>query len=59
MSVKFELSDREIEILRAAHTGLSNREIGEKLGLKMQTVKNNLTRIYEKLGVKGRAEILR
>lgn len=48
------LSAREIEVLRLAAEGRSNREIGELLFLSENTVKNHLSRINEKLGVRSR-----
>jgi DNA-binding NarL/FixJ family response regulator len=50
------LTEREREIVDALVAGLDNREIGEKLHLSEKTVKNNLTRIYEKLKVKNRTQ---
>lgn len=48
------LSAREIEILRLAAEGRSNREIAEVLFLSENTVKNHLARVNEKLGVRTR-----
>jgi RNA polymerase sigma factor (sigma-70 family) len=43
------LTDREEQVLRLVAAGLSNRQIAERLGLRPQTVKNHLRRIFEKL----------
>jgi len=48
------LTAREIEVLRLAADGRSNREIGEALFLSENTVKNHLSRVNEKLGVRSR-----
>lgn len=48
------LSDRESEILELLASGLSNRDIGEKVFLSEHTVRNHLQRIYRKLGVHTR-----
>jgi DNA-binding CsgD family transcriptional regulator len=45
------LSRREEEIARLVATGLSNRDVSNKLGLSPHTVKNCLSRIFEKLGI--------
>lgn len=51
-----DLSAREREILDFLSQGLSNKEIGAKLGLSQFTVKNHLARIFEKLHVRCRTE---
>ncbi|MBN2982391.1 response regulator transcription factor [Cohnella algarum] len=50
------LSPREIEVLELIANGLSNREIGEKLFLALDTVKGHNRRIFEKLQVQRRTE---
>jgi LuxR family maltose regulon positive regulatory protein len=50
------LSQRELEVLRLISQGLSNREIGERLVLALDTVKGHNRRIYEKLQVERRTE---
>lgn len=52
------LSRREDEIARLVATGLSNLEVSEKLGLSPHTVKNYLFRIFEKLGISTRIELV-
>lgn len=52
------LSRREDEIARHVATGLSNLEVSEKLGLSPHTVKNYLFRIFEKLGISTRIELV-
>jgi DNA-binding NarL/FixJ family response regulator len=51
-----ELSDREREILAAIIDGHSNAEIGSSLFVSEKTVRNSLTRIFEKLGVRTRTQ---
>ena len=51
-----DLSERELEVLRALLDGLSNKEIGQRLWLTEQTVKARLTSLYAKLGVSSRTE---
>lgn len=50
------LTPREEEILGLLSEGLENREIAERLSVTEKTVKNHLTRIYEKLRVKNRVQ---
>jgi two-component system, NarL family, nitrate/nitrite response regulator NarL len=51
------LSDREKEIVQLVAQGFRNREIGEKLFISEQTVKNHLHNIFDKLGVSDRFEL--
>jgi DNA-binding NarL/FixJ family response regulator len=51
------LSDREKEIVQLVAQGFRNREIGEKLYISEQTVKNHLHNIFDKLGVSDRLEL--
>lgn len=50
------LSDRELEVLSLIAHGLSNREIGKRLFLALDTVKGHNRRIYGKLQVQRRTE---
>ena len=49
------LSPRELEVLRAAATGRTNKEIGASLGLSTRTVDRHVSNILTKLGVPSRA----
>jgi two-component system, NarL family, nitrate/nitrite response regulator NarL len=51
------LSDREKEVVQLVAQGFRNREIGEKLFISDQTVKNHLHNIFDKLGVSDRLEL--
>ena len=51
------LSRREREVFRHAATGLGNRQIANRLVIGEATVKAHLTSIFQKLGVRGRAEL--
>ncbi len=52
------LSPREIEILRVVATGASNKEIAEQLYISEGTVKNHLSSILGKLGVRDRMQAI-
>lgn len=55
----FDLSSREQEILKLMAMGLDNREIAAKLYIAEQTVKNYVSIIYSKLGVRDRVQASR
>lgn len=51
-----ELTSREREILENLASGMSNKEIGQKLFLSEKTVKHYITNILQKLQVRNRVE---
>jgi two-component system nitrate/nitrite response regulator NarL len=53
------LSRREQEVVQGVVDGLSNRVIAQRLGLTEHTIKNYLFRIFDKLGVSKRIELVR
>jgi DNA-binding NarL/FixJ family response regulator len=50
------LSDREIEVLKLATSGLSNQAIADNLCLSLRTVQAHLGHIFNKLQVSSRTE---
>lgn len=52
------LTPREVEVLRLAATGLTNKAIGYRLGISDRTVQGHLANIYGKLNVSGRTEMV-
>jgi DNA-binding NarL/FixJ family response regulator len=50
------LSRRELEILNLLSQGLSNKELGVRLGISAETVRTHLNNVYQKLHVHGRTE---
>jgi DNA-binding NarL/FixJ family response regulator len=52
------LSKRETEVVECVAEGLTNAEIGERLSLSKHTIKNYLLRIFDKVGVSNRMELL-
>ncbi len=51
------LSPREEQVFRYAASGAANKELAQRLAISEATVKVHLTRIFQKLGVSGRAEL--
>ncbi|MCO5259166.1 MAG: response regulator transcription factor [Crocinitomicaceae bacterium] len=52
----YNLTEREKEILHLLVDGLEYKEIGQKLNLSHNTVRNNITKIYSKLHVTSRMQ---
>ncbi len=50
------VSDRELEVLKLAAKGMSNKEIAAELSLSVRTVQSHLGNIFDKLGVSSRTE---
>jgi two-component system, NarL family, response regulator LiaR len=53
-----QLTSREIEILKWAARGLSNKELSEKLFISLRTVKAHMTNIFNKLGCSSRTDAI-
>jgi len=51
-----KLSPRELEIIKLAASGMSNKSIATELGLTVRTVKGHLANIFSKLNVGSRTE---
>jgi LuxR family transcriptional regulator, maltose regulon positive regulatory protein len=51
-----ELSERELEVLRLLATPMTQREIGERLYVSLNTVKSHSKSIFRKLDASGRSE---
>ena len=54
---RYALTAREIEIVAAIVRGDSNRDIADRLGISLQTVKHHLTSVFDKTGVSSRLEL--
>ena len=52
------LTAREEQLVNSVAEGIGNRGIAEQLGIKENTVKKSLMRIYDKLGVSNRVELV-
>lgn len=52
------LTKREEDLVRLVADGLGNREIAHKLNLSEHTIKNYMFRIFDKLGISNRVELV-
>ncbi|TAN43283.1 MAG: LuxR family transcriptional regulator [Nitrospirae bacterium] len=57
--MQFRLTRRETDVLRRVINGLTNRDIACDLEIGEQTVKDHLSNIYQKMGIKNRFAIVR
>jgi NarL family two-component system response regulator LiaR len=55
---KENLTDREIEVLKLAAAGMSNKEIAEKLSVTVRTVKAHISNVFVKMNVASRTEAI-
>jgi pimeloyl-ACP methyl ester carboxylesterase/DNA-binding CsgD family transcriptional regulator len=53
-----ELTAREREVLELVARGLANDEIAERLGITSKTVRNQVSALFDKLGVSSRAQAI-
>jgi DNA-binding NarL/FixJ family response regulator len=54
---KYRLTPRELEVVSRVASGESNKQIGEALSMRENTVKHHLTSIFDKTGVFSRLEL--
>jgi two-component system nitrate/nitrite response regulator NarL len=54
---KFDLTDRELEIVETVVAGYSNKDIASRFSISQHTVKHHLSSIFDKLGVYSRLEL--
>jgi len=57
MTPQERLTPKEIQIAILVWEGLTNREIGKKIGTSEQVIKNHLRSTFDKLGVWSRLEL--
>lgn len=53
-----QLSEEEMTVVRSLAEGLTNGEIAERLSLGVDTINDRLFRMFDKLGVSGRVELI-
>lgn len=53
------LSPREVDVLRLVALGYTNQQVADELCIGVSTVETHRTRIMEKLGLRGRAQLVR
>lgn len=58
-AIKFDLSGREVDVLRLISEGKTNTEISESLNISINTVKSHIKSIYVKLDVSNRVQVLK
>jgi DNA-binding NarL/FixJ family response regulator len=51
------LTEREAAVVRLLLEGMGNREISLKLNVTEHTIRNYLSKVYEKLGISSRVEL--
>jgi DNA-binding NarL/FixJ family response regulator len=57
MPPRDRLTSREVQVAELVWEGLTNRDIGQRLGTTEQVVKNYLRSTFDKLGVWSRLEL--
>ncbi|HET9130449.1 MAG TPA: LuxR C-terminal-related transcriptional regulator, partial [Terriglobia bacterium] len=57
-SVSSKLSAREVEVLREAALGRTNREIGDRLFISEETVKSHVAHVLAKLDLQNRTQMV-
>jgi DNA-binding NarL/FixJ family response regulator len=55
---RFDLSDREVDVIKCLCRGDTNKEIAERLFISDLTVKGHLKHIYQKMGVHTRSAVV-
>ena len=53
-----DVSRREKQIVDALLAGCTNKGVAQQLGVSDQTIKNQLTTLYRKVGVSSRLELV-
>lgn len=51
------ITEREHDIIHCLSNGLTNKEIGQKLGISQHTVRDHLSSVFKKLNIHSRLEL--
>jgi DNA-binding CsgD family transcriptional regulator len=57
--LRYRLTRRETDVLRRVLKGLKNTDVADELGISGQTVKDHLSSIYMKIGIRNRNDLMR
>jgi DNA-binding NarL/FixJ family response regulator len=55
----FGITRREAEVIKKITAGMTNQQIADELFITLQTVKDHNSRIYQKLDVRNRTQLIR
>ncbi len=55
---RFNISQRELSVIKLVEAGLTNKEIGEELSFSVNTVNNHIANIFSKTQVRSRIDLL-
>lgn len=58
LKIIYNISEREVEVIKHIINGSTNKEIGKEIGITLRTVKAHITNIYNKLGVNNKSHLL-
>jgi two-component system, NarL family, nitrate/nitrite response regulator NarL len=56
-SKRYGLTPRELQIIKLVTSGITNKEIADRLSISEQTVKHHVTGVFDKLGIDNRLEL--
>ena len=54
----FQLTERQMEVLKLVAQGMVYKEIGDRLGLSERTIKYHMAKIMEKLHLENRTQVI-
>jgi len=53
-----KLSPLQVETALAIYSGISNKDLAKKYGIKIDALKNRISQCYRKLGLKNRSQLI-
>lgn len=57
LKTKYDITDRELEIIQLIWTGKTNKEIADSLFISLSTIKYHINSIFVKLNIRSRSQI--